>query len=146
VDLTFEQVTFLITIVGAAVTAVWQLMAKVVIPRWLESGHDRQEHVQELETKRLLYTQLQDSWERDNIAELLRVNESFIRDTISEKLDRIERRINEKAERIEDRITILEQHATTQETRQRVLVGTIAEIYDMFSRHNPDRIEDHRTD
>lgn len=70
--------------------------------QWLtERITDTQEHAQGRQDKQAEFERLQASWQSDRIATILEENESFIRERVWGKLDKIDKAIEERLYRLE---------------------------------------------
>ena len=78
------------------------ILRQVGLLQWLtERITDTQEHTQKREDQQANFEQLQMSWQSDRLATILEENESFIRERVWGKLDRIDKAIEERLYRLE---------------------------------------------
>lgn len=78
------------------------ILNQVGILKWMgERWADTQEHSQSQEDKESQYRRLQDSWQQDRLSTLLEENESFIRERVWGKMDKVDKAIEERLYRFE---------------------------------------------
>ena len=85
-------------IAAATVFILYQFGLLKWLTGWLS---DRQEHAQKIEDKQANFERLQQSWQSERLATILEENESFIRERVWGKLDKIDKAIEERLYRLE---------------------------------------------
>lgn len=93
--MTTEQILILLTSIGAAVWALIKVVIPKIIEAKIEDAKDTREYSQELEKSEMRYRQLQDSWTKDKLTDILEQNESFIRDSIHQDLQQIKSKMHQ---------------------------------------------------